>query len=261
MPNGRYLLVDVFTDRPFGGNQLAVFPDGDGFSPGQMQSLARELNLAETTFVTPAAERGHFRVRIFTPAAELAFAGHPTIGTAVALHHLGRVPPDAADIVLQEGVGPVRVEVTAASATLFMEGAPEIRPCTGSADIAAAVGLAEADLAGTPWQASYGTPFVMIPLADIATVGRAALNSDKWNRLQLWGRGAYVYAADAPGRPHRDLHARMFAPKLGVPEDPATGSAAAALVGSMDFGLGDGECRVSIAQEVESVGRAASWAR
>ncbi len=132
-----------------------------------------------------------------------------------------------------------------------MEGAPEIRPCTGSADIAAAVGLAEADLAGTPWQASYGTPFVMIPLADIATVGRAALNSDKWTRLQLWGRGAYVYAADAPGRPHRDLHARMFAPKLGVPEDPATGSAAAALVGSMDFGLGDGECRVSIAQGVE----------
>ncbi len=254
MTAARYLLVDVFAETPFSGNQLAVFPDAEGLSTAQMQALARELNLAESTFVTPGAEERHFRVRIFTPAAELAFAGHPTIGTAVALDHLGRIKADSTDIVLEEGVGPVRVAVTPGQATLFMDGAPEVRACDQApADLAASIGLRESDLAGAPWQASYGTPFVMLPVADRAAVARCGLQAEKWHALrpELWGRGAYVYAMAGGAAPEFALHARMFAPKLGVPEDPATGSAAAALVGSMDFGVPDGRCRVSIAQGVE----------
>src|SRR5450759_5037386 len=127
MPDARYLLADVFTATPFGGNQLAVFPDAAGLEGPQMQALARELNLAESTFVTPGSAPGRFRVRIFTPAAEVPFAGHPTVGTAVVLAHLGRTAGHD-EIVLEEGVGPVRVAFRPGGATFFMDGAPERRP-------------------------------------------------------------------------------------------------------------------------------------
>src|SRR5580693_651023 len=140
MPEARYLITDVFTDAPFGGNQLAVFPDAAGLEGKQMQVLARELNLAESTFVTPGSAPGKFRVRIFTPGAELPFAGHPTVGTAVALAHLGRTE-GRDEIVLEEGVGPVRVALRPGGATFFMDGAPERRAHdVAAAEIAAMVG-------------------------------------------------------------------------------------------------------------------------
>jgi trans-2,3-dihydro-3-hydroxyanthranilate isomerase len=254
MSDYRYLLLDVFTDTVFGGNQLAVFPDAGGLTTAQMQGMARELNLAESTFVTPGSGAGRFGVRIFTPAAELPFAGHPTVGTAVALAHLGRIPPHIAEIVLEEGVGPVRVAVAPGKATLFMEGSPEIRACDFSPEVAAeAVGLTQADLAGTPWQASYGLAFVFVPVVGRAAVARSALRGDRWDALlpTLWGRAVYIYAAGDRVGDQVALHARMFAPKLGVPEDPATGSAAAALVGSIDLGMGDGVAQLAITQGVE----------
>src|SRR5215218_8695825 len=112
----RFLTADVFTDRPFGGNPLAVFPDGQGLSDDTMQRVARELSLSETVFVLPPDDPGHTRrLRIFTPAVELPFAGHPTVGTAIALAAIGEIPliGDETRIVFEEGVGPVPVTIRA----------------------------------------------------------------------------------------------------------------------------------------------------
>lgn len=238
-----YLLADVFTDRAYGGNPLAVLPDADGLDAGQMQAITREFNLSETTFVTPGSAPGHFAVRIFTPAAELPFAGHPTIGTALVLRHLGRAT--GAELVLELGVGPVRVALGEGEATFFRDGPAEAEMLPAlRAKMGEALGQ---PLAGDPWQASYGTPFVMVPLADRAAVAASRLNPVLWDALApaLWRPNAYVFAPDGAGR----LHARMYSTSLGVREDPATGSAAAALVGSLP--LADGRHAVSIAQGVE----------
>jgi trans-2,3-dihydro-3-hydroxyanthranilate isomerase len=251
MPEAKYVLADVFTETAFGGNQLAVFPDGAGFEPKQMQAIARELNLAETTFVSAGSGPGRFRVRIFTPAAELPFAGHPTVGTAVVLAHLGRTQ-GRSEIVLEEGVGPVRVALREGGATFFMDGAPETRPFDlPAAEVAALVG-AEA-IADTPWQAGYGTAFVFIRLADAASVARTGLRADRWNALKAapWGHGVHVHAITGEEGATTRLHARMFAPGLGVSEDPATGSAAAALAGSLKPPASGEVRRLVITQGVE----------
>ena len=251
MPDARYLIADVFTPVPFGGNQLAVFPDAAGLEPTQMQAIARELNLAESTFVTPGSAPGRFRVRIFTPAAELPFAGHPTVGTAVVLAHLGRA--EARDeIVLEEGVGPLRVALRPGGAIFFLDGAAEQRSLdVPAADIAALVGATA--LGGAPWQAGFGLPFLFIPLADVAAVGAAALRLDRWNALapRLWGRGVYVHTTTGHNGAETAMRARMFAPGLGVSEDPATGSAAAALAGSLTAPASAELRRLRIAQGVE----------
>jgi trans-2,3-dihydro-3-hydroxyanthranilate isomerase len=231
-----YVLTDVFTEIAYGGNQLAVFPDAAGLDTGQMQAIAREMNLSESTFVTPGSAPGRFAVRIFTPLAELPFAGHPTVGTAVVLAHLGRTG-DASEIVLEEGVGPVRVVLGEGRATFFMPGAAETRPHTLNAALfAEALGLKRSQLAGTAWQAGYGVPYTLIPLNGREDVAQSALLGDRWDALSkpLWGaRAVYVHAITAKEGDTLHVHARMFAPKLGVQEDSATGSAAAALVGSI----------------------------
>lgn len=243
MPEYRYILADVFTDTAFGGNPLAVLPDAEGLTTAQMQAITREFNLSETTFVTPGTAPGRFAVRIFTPAAELSFAGHPTVGTALVLQHLGRA--SGAETVLELGVGPVRVELGVGEATFFRDGPAEAEmlPDLRGA-ISAALGQ---ELAGDPWQASYGTAFVMIPLADRAAVAAARLRTDLWDALapRFWRANAYVFAPTGPDA----LHARMFSTSLGVREDPATGSAAAALVGSIP--RPDGRHRIAIAQGIE----------
>lgn len=251
MPDAKYFLADVFTETAFGGNQLAVFTDPPALETKQMQSLARELNLAESTFVTPDSGPGRFRVRIFTPGAELQFAGHPTIGTAVVLAHLGRTQ-GLSEIVLEEGVGPVRVALREGGATFFMDGAPEVRPFDAAASEVAALVGADAT-AGTPWQAGYGTAFVFIRLPDAASVARSALRPDRWNALKPapWGHGVYVHAITGEDGATMHLHARMFAPGLGVSEDPATGSAAAALAGSLKPPASGEARRLIITQGVE----------
>jgi trans-2,3-dihydro-3-hydroxyanthranilate isomerase len=250
MPNASYVIVDVFTGQAFGGNPLAVFPDADGLTTDQMMMLTRELNLSECTFVTPGTVPGRFAVRIFTPGWELPFAGHPIVGTAVVLAGLGRTA-GAAQVVFELGVGPVRVALRDGGATFFREGAAETIPLdVPDAEIAAVIGAPA--LAGPPWQASYGVPFVLVPLIDRAAVAASALRLDLWRRLEprVQGHALYVHAVTADDGIRAAVHARMFAPSLGLGEDPATGSAAAALAGSFP-GPADGVRHLAITQGVE----------
>jgi trans-2,3-dihydro-3-hydroxyanthranilate isomerase len=195
------------------------------------------MNFAESTFVTPGSAPGHFRVRIFTPMDEMPFAGHPTIGTAVVLSHLGRTE-GRSEIVREENIGPVRVVLRECGAPLFMQGAPEMRPHTVAPVVFAdALGLKRTQLAGEPWQAGYGFPFVFVPVKDREAVAASTLHADRWAMAtqEMWGgRAVYIYAAPRHDGDTTFIHARMFAPKLGVIEDPATGSAAASLAGSID---------------------------
>lgn len=240
----RYLTVDVFTDAMFGGNQLAVFPDASAIPPSAMPKIAREFNYSETTFVLPPSDPKHTRrVRIFTPGGELAFAGHPTVGTAHVLAAIGDVKLSGAEtkIVFEEGVGPVPVTIRAESgkpvfAQLSVAKLPEVGPQPPRAEkLAAMLSLAPDDLVGNDMPAeaiSCGTPFLFIPLRDRAAVGRARVKGDLFEQILrgYWTTKVMVFALDGE-RPDSDVRARMFAPDIGVPEDPATGSAAVGLGG------------------------------
>jgi len=240
----RYVTVDVFTSRRFTGNPLAVFPDARGLDPDVMQLITREFNLSETTFVLPPEDARHTRrVRIFTPGRELPCAGHPTVGTAFALAHLGEIPlaGDRTDITFEEGVGPVPVSIFAkdgrpVSSRLTAVRMAEIGPRPpGPYAIAAALSLDAGDLLGSPYEpeaVSCGVPFLFVPLRDRAAVARARLNRPEWERVlgTHWAAEIFFFAFD-PELPGSDLHARMFAPRLGVLEDPATGAAVTALGG------------------------------
>ena len=244
MPRFRYHTADVFTDVAFRGNQLAVFPDARGIPDERLQDIAREFNFSETTFVYPPASPAHARrVRIFTPGGELPFAGHPTIGTAHVLAAIGEIPLAGAEtnIVLEELVGPVHVMVRAEGGQptfcqLTAAKLPEEGPPPPSvADLADVLGLAPEDLVGGDWAPrgfSCGVPFLFVPLRDRAAVARARARTDACARVlgESWSRELFVFARGGE-RGGSDLHGRMFAPLLGVPEDPATGSAAAALAG------------------------------
>jgi trans-2,3-dihydro-3-hydroxyanthranilate isomerase len=235
MTQFRYFTCDVFTDRVFGGNPLAVLTDARGLDDRTMQSIAREFNFSETTFITPPADPRHTaRVRIFTPGGELPFAGHPTVGTAFVLASIGAAP-DANEVVFEEGVGPVRVRIERSGGqvqrcTLTAAQAPERRATVGQrARLAAMLNLQPDDVAerGEAW--SCGVPFLVVPLASVDALTRARLDRDRWLRLLGASEWQKVYPVarvdDATWR------VRMFAPSLGVAEDPATGSAAAALAG------------------------------
>jgi trans-2,3-dihydro-3-hydroxyanthranilate isomerase len=256
----RFILVDVFTEQAFGGNQLAVFPDAEGISDGLMQAYARELNFSETTFVLPPRKPGHtHRVRIFTPTKEIPFAGHPNVGTAVVLAAAGQGGAFAFD----EDVGTVRITAQAEGnrgfAELTLERAAEIRPSDiAPARLMAMVSLPES--AGGPLPAfamSVGLPFFVVPLKDAASITAAKLDPGVWETVlppDAWSRDVYVVAGDfAPGG---RLKARMFAPADGIPEDPATGSAAAALASCLAGALPDtdGEFAWTIEQGAE-IGR------
>lgn len=239
----RFYTADVFTDRPFGGNQLAVIPDARGLTPAQMQAVAREFNYAESTFVLPPDNPVNTRrVRIFTPQNEMPFAGHPTVGTAFVLATTGEIPltGDETRIVFEEGVGPVPVKIRARSgkpvfAQLQAARPPEFGPEPPAPEkVAAAVSLTAADLAPgrAPCGVTAGLPFLFVPLRDRAAVARARINMDAWERnlSRWWSPYPFVFAMDGE-RDGSDVHARMFAPSQGIPEDAATGSACAALGG------------------------------
>ncbi|WGF86930.1 PhzF family phenazine biosynthesis protein [Marinivivus vitaminiproducens] len=259
MRDAEYVLADVFTETPYQGNPLAVFPDGRGLDARQMQAIARELNLAETTFVLPPETPGALaRVRIFTPVEELPFAGHPTVGTAVVLARADGPAHGRERIVFDLGVGPVAVRLGEGGryAELEREGAAERRELEVPADLVlSALGLGDADAAGVPWQASFGVPFLLVPLRDREAVARARLATGALDALadRLWAsRLVYPFAVlrAEPGAAH--LRARMFAPAIGVPEDPATGAGATALAGSIrGLEAKDGRLGLTIDQGVE----------
>jgi trans-2,3-dihydro-3-hydroxyanthranilate isomerase len=239
-----YYTTDVFTDHIFGGNQLAVLPDSRGLDDEQMQQVAREFNYSETVFVFPPNDPANTRrVRIFTPGGELPFAGHPTIGTAFVLALIGEVPLDGdlTHIVLEEGVGPVPVTIRAENGRpTFCQLTAAVPPSFGppappADDLAAMLSLDPADLLGAPYEpqaASAGTPFMFIPLRSLDALGRARLNIERWEKTLAdhWAPKVHIFTFEA-GLPGSDLRCRMFAPSLGIREDPATGSAAAALAG------------------------------
>lgn len=258
----RFLLCDVFTDSAFGGNPLAVLPDARGLSDRRMQQVAREFNFSESTFVLPA-EQGHTRrVRIFTPTMEVPFAGHPNVGTAFALAATGQlgVFDRSADVVFEEKAGlvPVRVEKRAGGAIFCELTAPQrlsLGADVSAEDLAAAVCLAPTDVVTRvhpPRVLSVGLPFLVAELADREALARARVAPVALEALAARGVTPdillYCRSRDA-----FDLRARMFAPLDGVPEDPATGSANAALAGALAAfdPTTDGLLRWRIAQGVE----------
>jgi len=234
--------LDVFTDTIFGGNPLAVLVDATGLNTEQMQHITREFNLSETVFVFPPDDPAHARrVRIFTPRRELPFAGHPTVGTAFLLAATGMIPLTGANtkIVLEEGVGPVPITIRAengvpVSAELTAAQAPEFRgEVPGTHELAQLLSLANSDVATGLLKAeavSCGVPFVLVPLVSRDAVRRARLDRAVWERTLSgkWASEIFLFDASAvsTGTP---IRARMFAPALGVGEDPATGSAGACL--------------------------------
>ncbi|HSE05467.1 MAG TPA: PhzF family phenazine biosynthesis protein, partial [Methylomirabilota bacterium] len=228
----RFVQVDVFTDRVFGGNPLAVVLEATGLSDVEMQAVAREMNCSETTFLLPPTRPGcAARVRIFTPVREMPFAGHPTIGTAWVLATEKRLPPDSIRFNLEEGIGPVEVTLEgepARPSVLWMRhGEARFGPeLTNRGGFARALGLAEADLlAGAPiCTGATGSAFLYIPLRDREVVDRARLDVPALLAARGEGPnlGVFVFAPDPDPKAGR-VYSRMFAPHTsGIPEDPAT---------------------------------------
>lgn len=223
-----YALLDVFTDRKFGGNQLAVFHDGWGVSDAEMQAVARELNFSETVFVAKPEQGGDHKLRIFTPARELPFAGHPTVGAAFFLSD-----GNDADLRLEEGVGTLTVTVT--SGFVEME---QPRPTFGAErdatalfeKLRAAIGIATCMPAPPPQVVSCGNPFLFVAVAAGEVAGLDVSASALNDLLEDVGAmGLYAFTTADLSLPDSTVHGRMFAPGAGVSEDPATGSAAGPL--------------------------------
>lgn len=247
----RYATADVFTSDRFGGNPLGVVLDARGLSSDEMLAITREFNYSETTFVLPPERGGAKRVRIFTPGGEVPFAGHPTVGTAHVLFALGMLRTDAEEttIVLEENVGdvPVRVRLPGRGSAevggvepvfsqLSVAQMPEERSAPSVEVLAPVLSLDVGDFVGGDWApttGSCGLPFVIAPLRTIDAVRRARVRMDAWEAafpIDAWSRDIMVVAMQGESA-GIDAHARVFVPGLSVPEDPATGSANAALGG------------------------------
>jgi len=236
----RYLHYDVFTERLFEGNQLAVFPDARGLSSEQMQTLTREMNFSESTFVLPAEAPGtDLRMRIFTPGAELPMAGHPTIGTTFALAHLGVIPAGTDRWVFGLGIGPTPVELTWQGSALDFawmdQRQPEYRQPASRADVIRATGIdpSAIDATGLPVEeVSCGVPFTLVPVQTRAAVDAAEPDLGVMRRLKsAFPRdhvGVLVFTTDGADA-NVTAYSRMFAPGSGIAEDPATGGASGPL--------------------------------
>lgn len=237
----QFYTADVFTNRLFGGNPLAVFPEASGLETSQMQQIAREFNLSETVFVFPPTQpHSTKRLRIFTPQAEIPFAGHPTVGTAYILATIGAFPlvSDQTEIIFEEGVGPVPVTITSKEGkptytelTAAMK--PQFSPAVVTREeLAALLSLEIHDCLDEAEVVSCGVPFLFIPIRSLAAVEKLSLNYQLWETKLAGTTSAHIYVfTRETALETNQIHARMFAPALGVPEDPATGAAATALAG------------------------------
>ncbi len=241
MRSYRYLQLDVFTDRAFGGNQLAVFVDGRGLTADLMQTIAKEMNFSETTFVLPPEKPDtDARMRIFTPELELPMAGHPTVGSTFALARTGVIGPDRERFVFGLGVGPTPVSLAWRDGELTFVWMTQLPPTFSDpvpdpGRAAAALGLPATAVTSTglPVQTvSCGVPFLFVPLAtrravDAASLDRAAYD-DFIRDAGLDTGGLFLFSPE-PGNDKASAYSRMFAPGLGVTEDPATGAASGPL--------------------------------
>lgn len=259
--------LDVFTDRRFAGNPLAVVHGADGLDTAAMQTIAREFNLSESVFVMKPDNPAHSaKIRIFTPAMELPFAGHPTVGTAVLLAEL-RAGDGSRDmdslVVLEEQIGVVRVGVKLRrNAAGFAEfDAPKLPEDSGPAPdvqlLAPAVGLEPSEIGFANHRPTYysaGVPFTFLPVSSLAVIARAEIQAGHWaNAFGSTRTGKLsVYCRETIASSSA-FHVRVFAPAAGVPEDPATGSAAAAFAGVIHRfdGLRDGHHKQMIEQGFE----------
>jgi trans-2,3-dihydro-3-hydroxyanthranilate isomerase len=254
-----FATLDVFTAQRFAGNPLAVVFDADALDGAKMQAIAREFGHPETIFLLKPEAGGTARARIFTPALELRFAGHPTVGTALLLALKGR----GRTIVLEEGIGAITCTAAPAgashgSASFILPELPKPADSPASREtIAAAIGLTADDIgcgALGPSRWAAGNAFTFVPVKDLDAIRRCRPDDAKWDAaFEAGGRSsAFVFCRETID-PNNDFHARMFAPRLGVVEDPATGSAAAAFAGpcAQSLSRGDGEHRVLIEQGYE----------
>ncbi len=262
-----FYTLDVFSDTTFGGNPLGVFPDAAHLPTDLMQRIALEMNLSETVFLGPPESGGTARVRIFTPGREVPFAGHPTVGTGVFLANRSGPPEEigaggsgTTSLVLEENIGPVPVQVryesgVATSAEFETAILPEHRPNPHPLeDVAALISLSPDDLGAIGpggrelgvEQVSCGLEYFIIPVRSIDAARRSFLDLGLWRSMlaDAWAHHVYVVAMDGEGD-SVDVHVRMYAPGSGVPEDPATGSAAAALGGYLSAADGREEANLS----------------
>lgn len=257
-----FTTLDVFTDRAFEGNPLAVVTDASGLSDRDMQAIAREFNLSETVFVLPPDDPAHMaRLRIFTPVSELPFAGHPTVGTAVLLANQEGLAKGS--MVLETRAGPVEVDVDRIEDGRGLAGfrapvMPTARPTPLAGEaLAAMLGLECADIgcgAYAPGIAAAPLEFTVVPVADRERLAAASLSEPRWRDTLAGEAGSALYLfTDNTHSARADFAARMFAPGLGVTEDPATGSAAVALAGYLmqQVCLADGDHHFVIEQGAE----------
>lgn len=216
----RYVVCDVFTDEPLKGNQLAVFTNPGKSSSERMQALAKEMNFSESTFVFPAQDGGHAKVRIFTPATELPFAGHPILGTAFVVG--ATVQLDVLKLETQKGIIPVRLQREGARVTFgwMSQPIPALRPFEWTEELLAALGVARSEMPVLAYD--NGARHVYVRLASRRAV--EDVRPDLSRLSGFGGFGVYVFAGEG-----WDYKARMFHPGAGVNEDPATGSAAGPL--------------------------------
>jgi trans-2,3-dihydro-3-hydroxyanthranilate isomerase len=233
-----YCLVDVFTNRPFGGNQLAVFTDARNISADLMQALAKELHLSETSFVLPPQNSEHdYHVRIFTPEVELPMAGHPTIGTAFVLAHQQLLSPSRTEVLFEEGVGTIPVMLIPQADSLQTLSMRQPLPTFGPQfpdreAIAAMLSLDSSALDDMlPLEVvSCGVSFLYVPIKTLAALRTIHLRQDVWERvLQNFAAPhlfAFTFEVETAGS---TVHSRMFAPAMGIDEDPATGAASGPL--------------------------------
>src|SRR5580698_11168615 len=235
MKSYRYTVMDVFTTEALKGNALAVFPDASDLDSTTMQKVARELNLTETVFVLPATRQDcAATLRIFTPAKELEFAGHPTVGGAFVLLEEGIVPKNSSAFVVEEQIGPVPLRIDSGARPMIWLRTPPIREgrCYDSALCAAALGLEPQDLLFIePQLLNAGNPTLIVAAKDKAAVDRAWL--DLAGQKTLKGRESEPFCVFLFAPTPEGAYSRMFAPEYGIAEDPATGSSTGPLAAYM----------------------------
>lgn len=256
----QFYVVDVFTNKIFEGNQLAVFPSAERLSDEIMQKIAKEFNYSESVFITSTGNDTVRNVRIFTPESEVDFAGHPNIGAAMLLARIGEYSDKKQiDIIFKEKVGnvPIRIyfeDSIPQNAELSTAKLPEKRDSPSIESIAKSISLDISDIVSSPLSFSCGLPFLFVQISSLEKLKQAALNQEHWNDhiSQCWAPQLYLFTKET-ALSNSDFHARMFAPALGIAEDPATGSAAAALAGviSENFEKNDGNFTYVIEQGFE----------
>lgn len=244
MPTYQYLHLDVFTDRPFEGNQLAVFSEPQGLTTEQMQTITREMNFSECTFIFPSESGSDpstgARMRIFTPGEELPMAGHPTIGSTFALAELGVIPRDQKQFVFELGVGPTPVDLEWNAAALEFAWMTQKLPVFGGeitdrGTLAAALGVDPKDLVqGLPAQVvSCGVPFLFVPIASRAAVDRVSIDrkamASCYSAAGLEDLPVFFFTTEKARLKAETVYSRMIAPGFGIFEDPATGGASGPL--------------------------------